>query len=101
MDIPFDVLFVALQRRMLRQSHVLHGRIEAFAGVGRFFHFTGQVRHEGQLLFHILFGAKPAAGPGMSGNLALPVQRQRLLQRGFPLDWIGVVDRKPRRHRTK
>ena len=36
------------------------------------------------------------SGAGMSRDHAVPVQRQRPLQRRFPLDGIGVVDGEPR-----
>ncbi len=41
------------------------------------------------------------AGPGMARDHALPAERQRPLERRFPLDRVGIVDGEARWHRAE
>ncbi len=67
LDIGGQARLVIRPFLVFRQLQFLHRGIEAFAGIGGFFHLRREIFHVGDVVRDVLLGAETAAGIGMAG----------------------------------
>src|SRR4029079_14221 len=90
LDVAGQILLVIRPLLVFGQPDFLHRGIGAFRR-RHFLHFRRQFLQESQVILCVLLGSQAAACIGMTGDHAVPVQRDHLLDRVFVFDRRDVV----------